>query len=237
MCQHDSHVNDFRAIIDFGNQAIFVAPDVKYSAGADRIGVRKIRPGFSQIIPLGMVGDLPPILQRLARIRMFFPKFPQWSFANDIGSRLLMRVGERRAHELNRRRSTDCEPLMFFVSAGNSLVTDATHAVIAIFWKCRLRLYGLGLIGILDGPVFDFQTGNLSEIGAIARDDDCAIGYGDGGYSQVLAADAKPPLLQIFKNGNDCSIKFENAQLRRKRRSARADLAGLGSIQRSQCSR
>ena len=84
MRQHGSHVNDLRAIIDFCDQAILVATNVKYRAGADRIGVGKIRSGFGQIIPLGVVGDLPPILQRLARIRMFFPKFPQWSFANDM---------------------------------------------------------------------------------------------------------------------------------------------------------
>ena len=84
MRQHGSDINDLRAIIDFGNQSIFVAPNVKYRAGADRIRVGKIRSGFSQIIPLGVVGYLPPILQRLARIRMFFPEFPQRSFANDM---------------------------------------------------------------------------------------------------------------------------------------------------------
>jgi hypothetical protein len=31
-----------------------------------------------------VVGYLPPILQRLARIRMFFPEFPQRSFANGM---------------------------------------------------------------------------------------------------------------------------------------------------------
>jgi hypothetical protein len=45
---------------------------------------RKIRPGFCQIVPIGVVGDLPPILQRLARIRVFFLKFPQGSFADDM---------------------------------------------------------------------------------------------------------------------------------------------------------
>jgi hypothetical protein len=84
MRQHKPNVNDLRAIIDFSGQAKFVAPDVKYCARADWISVRKIRPGFGQIVPICVVGDLPPILQRLARIRMFFPKFPQGSFADDM---------------------------------------------------------------------------------------------------------------------------------------------------------
>lgn len=70
----------------------------------------------------------------------------------------------------------------------------------------------LGLIGILDRPVFDLHTGNLSEIDAIARDNDCAVGCIDGGYSQVLAADAETRLHYIFKISNGCSIKFEDAQ-------------------------
>jgi hypothetical protein len=39
------------------------------------------------------------------------------------------------------------------------------------------------MIGMSDGPIFDLQTGNLSEIDSIACDDNCAVGDGDGGYS------------------------------------------------------
>jgi hypothetical protein len=50
------------------------------------------------------------------------------------------------------------------------------------------------------------QTGNLTEIDAIACDDDCAVGYGDGGYAKVLATDARGLSFQIFENSNGCGI-------------------------------
>src|SRR5262249_22498691 len=56
---------------------------------------------------------------------------------------------------------------------------------------------------------------NLFEIDSIACDDGCGVGDGNGGYSQVLAADAKAPPLQISQNGIVCNIEFENAQLRK----------------------
>jgi len=51
-------------------------------------------------------------------------------------------------------------------------------------------------------PVFNRQTGNLSEIGSIACDNSCVVGEGDGGYSQVLAAGLRELPLQVGKNGN-----------------------------------
>jgi hypothetical protein len=103
-----------------------------------------------------------------------------------------MRVGERRTDKTVAAQQR-CQPLMFFVLLGTA------------DWR---------LIGISDGPVFDLQTGNLSEIDSIACDDDCAVGNGYGGYSQILAAGAKALSFQVFENSNGCGIKFENVQLR-----------------------
>lgn len=90
-------------------------------------------------------------------------------------------------------------------SIGRNAVEDAEYGEVSLISSED---------GTLDGPVFDLQTGNLAEIDSITCDNDCAIGYGYGGYSQILAADAKASLLQILKNGNGCSIKFEDVQLR-----------------------
>jgi hypothetical protein len=58
------------------------------------------------------------------------------------------------------------------------------------------------------------QTSNLSEIDSIACDDDCAVGNGYGGYSQILAAGASALSFQILKNGSGCGIEFDDIQLR-----------------------
>jgi hypothetical protein len=49
---HNPDVNYLRAIIDFSDQAIFVAPNVKYCARANRIGVRKICPVSARLFQL-----------------------------------------------------------------------------------------------------------------------------------------------------------------------------------------
>jgi hypothetical protein len=65
-----------------------------------------------------------------------------------------MRVGERRADESNRRRSTALPTAYAFVLAGNALISD--RRVIEICWKYGLRRYATWrLIGISDDPIFD----------------------------------------------------------------------------------
>jgi hypothetical protein len=49
------------------------------------------------------------------------------------------------------------------------------------WWETRIA--DRRLIRMSDGPIFDLQTGNLSEIDSIACDDNCAVDDGDGGYS------------------------------------------------------
>jgi hypothetical protein len=82
--QHEPDVNDLRAIVDFSDEAVFVSTDIEHRASANRVGVRKIRSGFGQVVPVSVSGDLPPILQRLLRIRVFFPEFPQRPLADDM---------------------------------------------------------------------------------------------------------------------------------------------------------
>jgi hypothetical protein len=82
--QHKPDINDLRTIIDLGDEAVFVAADIERGASTNWVGVREIPSGFSQIMPVRMLGDFPPVLQRLLRVCVLLPEFPQWPLADDM---------------------------------------------------------------------------------------------------------------------------------------------------------
>ena len=84
MRQHKPDINDLRTIIDLGDEAVFVAADIERGASANSVGMREIPSGIRQIMPVRMLGDFPPVLQRLLRVCVFLPEFPQWPLADDM---------------------------------------------------------------------------------------------------------------------------------------------------------
>jgi hypothetical protein len=75
-------VDPLRLVPDPGNQAVIVSLDVKDRAITDRIGMTKAFPHLRETLPGGLARNIVPVQQRIFGVGMFFPKLPEFPFAN-----------------------------------------------------------------------------------------------------------------------------------------------------------
>jgi hypothetical protein len=81
--EHKPNVHHLPGVVDLRNQAVLVALDIEDRTFTARISMRKVTSRLNQIAPCSFLRHVIPIRERLFRIRMYFPKFSQWSLADD----------------------------------------------------------------------------------------------------------------------------------------------------------
>jgi hypothetical protein len=89
--------NAFGVEVNRRDQAVFIAAYVEHVQIANLIDSWEVSTHLGEVPPLGVLGDIIPILQRRLRIGMLVPEFPKDRLAED--AQRLAPVGSRASTE------------------------------------------------------------------------------------------------------------------------------------------
>jgi hypothetical protein len=83
MRQDMPNKNAFGVELNRRDQAVFITAYVEHVQIANLIDSWEVSTHLGEVPPLGVLGDIIPILQRRLRIRMLVPEFPKDRLAED----------------------------------------------------------------------------------------------------------------------------------------------------------